>query len=91
MRDMNLKLAPVLVRCLLDPLCLSGPTASTSWTHSYSNIPNRKYNLFNCPPCSPLICSACDITVAVKIVTHNPMLLTSQQKQLYKILAKRLL
>ena len=30
---------PVLVRCLLGPLGLSGPMTNTSWTHSYNPPP----------------------------------------------------
>ena len=36
MGGMGLKLAPVLVRRLLGPLGLFGPTADASWTYGYS-------------------------------------------------------
>ena len=67
MRVMGLKLTPVLVRCHLGPLDLSGPIADASWTHSY---PNERYNLPSAahppPPPAPLVHATCNIAVAVK-------------------------
>ena len=55
MGGMDLKLAPVLVRCLLGP---PGLTAGSSWTHSYSiNSAYRRYNppsaAYTLPPPTP--------------------------------------
>ena len=36
MKDMDLKLTPVVVRRLLGPLSMLGPVAGTSWTHGWS-------------------------------------------------------
>ena len=46
MEGMGLKLTPVVVRCVLCPLSMSGPMADTSWTHSYIVHPIP----LTCPP-----------------------------------------
>ena len=70
---MGLIFTPVLVRCLLGPLGLSGPMTSTSWAHRYSKQSHSKVQpasscLYLPPPltCLSLICAICDITVVVK-------------------------
>ena len=51
MGGMGLIFTPVIVRCLLGPLSLSGPMTSISWTNSYAKNPIRRYNL---PPAAHL-------------------------------------
>ena len=36
MEDMDLKLTPMVVRCVLGPLGMFGSMAGTSWTHTLS-------------------------------------------------------
>ena len=45
MGGMGLKLMPVVMRHLLDPLGMSRLMAGTSWTHNYYNSPKIGYNL----------------------------------------------
>ena len=75
MGGMGLKLAPMLVGCLLSPLSLSGPIPGTSRLKATLN----RYNpppAAQAPTPSPYIHATHDI-VAVKIVTHNSAVLTS--------------
>ena len=53
MREMGLKWVPMLVRCLLGPLGLSGAVAGASWVIATVNSAHRKYNLPSAT--SPLI------------------------------------
>ena len=75
MGGMGLKLAPMLVGCLLSPLSLSGPIAGGSRLKATLNRYNPPLAV-QAPTPSPYIHTTHHI-VAVKIVTQNSAVLTS--------------
>ena len=76
MENMGLKFTPVVVRCLLGPLCMLGPIAGILGLIASPNSPNGGFNLPSAAhhpphPLSPthiLIRATRDITVVVKML-----------------------
>ena len=79
---MGLIFTPVLMRHLLGPPGLSGPMASTSWTHrcskqSFWRVWPASSFPPTPPPLPPLVRATHDIAVDVKKVAQNSAVLAS--------------
>ena len=82
MEGVGLKFTPVVVRGLLDPLCMLGPITGilgliASPNSGFHLPPAVHHPPHPLSPIHPLIHATCDITVVVKNIAQNPAVLAS--------------